>query len=246
MDFVSARLTIPKALLRWWHDNRPRRGVFGALRQLAIEMWEFVRDSTPERRRGRYGDVEYDWDSGADTTSANVNWRDRLVAALVGPGYQPCDPALFRETLDLCHSDFRGFTFVDIGSGKGRALLMAAEYPFRRVVGVELLPQLHEIAERNIAALPAERRKCDDVASLCMDAADFEVPDGALVWFLFNPLPEPALQQMATRLARSLDRDPRTVYLVYHNPVLEHVFSNDSRWQRVAGTMQYCVYRNRM
>jgi hypothetical protein len=79
-----------------------------------------------------------------------------------------------------------------------------------------------------------------------MDAADFEFPPAPLVLFLFNPLPEPALQRLLTRLGESLDARPRTVYAVYHNPVLEHVFSNDARWQRVAGTMQYCVYRNRM
>lgn len=207
-------------------------------------MAEFARDSTPERRRGRYGDVEYDWETGADTTSANVGWRDRLVAALVGPGYQPCDPQLFRETLGMLNADFRSFTFVDIGSGKGRALLMAAEFPFRRVIGVEILPQLHAIAERNIQNFESERRHCGDVVSLCMDGADFEFPPEPLVLFLFNPLPEPALQEVLARLGRSLDQCPRTVYAVYHNPVLEHVFSNDRHWQRVMGTMQYCIYRN--
>jgi SAM-dependent methyltransferase len=239
------RLTIPAALHRWWRENRKHRSSWATLRLFASEMKEFVRDSTPERRRGRYGDIEYDFETGADTTSANVGWRDRLVASLVGPGYQPCDPALFRETLALLDVDFRGFTFVDIGSGKGRALLMAAEHPFRRVIGVELLPQLHAIAERNIATF-APGRPCNDVTSLCMDAAVFEFPEEPLVWFLFNPLPEPALQQVAARVGRSLDQHPRTAYLVYHNPVLEHVFSNDRRWQRLAGTMQYCVYRNRM
>ena len=238
-------MTASSALSRWWRENRKHRSFWGSVRRFAAEMKEFVHDSTPERRRGRYGDIEYDFDTGADTTSANVGWRDRLVAALVGPGYQPCDPALFRETLALLNVDFRGFTFVDIGSGKGRALLMAAEHPFRRVIGVELLPQLHAIAEKNIAAFTGNLQ-CTDVRSFCTDAADFEFPEEPLVWFLFNPLPEPALQQVAASVGRSLDRRPRTVYVVYHNPVLEHVFSNDRRWQRLAGTMQYCVYRNRM
>ena len=240
------RLTIPQAFRRWWRENHKQRGFWATLRLLARETAEFVRDSTPERRRGRYGDIEYDCDTGVDTTSANLGWRDRLVTVLVGPGYQPCDPALFRETLGLLHADLRGFTFVDIGSGKGRALLMAAEYPFRRIVGVELLPQLHAIAQRNIANLDNESAACRDVVSLCMDALDFEFPPEPLVLFLFNPLPEAALQQVLARLGTSFDARPRSVYAVYHNPVLEHVFSNDTRWQRVTGTMQYCIYRNRM
>ena len=239
-------MTIASALRRWWRENYRRRGLRGALRAFGREMAEFIRDSTPERRRGRYGDVEWDCETGANTTSANVNWRDRLVAVLVGPGYQPCDPELFRETLDLLKSDFRSFTFVDIGSGKGRALLMAAEYPFRRVVGVELLPQLHAIAEQNIRGFDHGRQQAEDVVSLCMDAAEFEFPIEPLVVFLFNPLPEPALQQVLARLGESLERRPRTAYAIYHNPVLEYVLANDRRWQRVAGTMHYCVYRNRM
>jgi len=238
-------MTVASALARWWRENRKHRSFWQAVRLFASEMKEFIRDSTPERRRGRYGDIEYDFDTGADTTSANVDWRDRLVAALVGPGYQPCDPALFRETLAMLNVDFRGFTFVDIGSGKGRALLMAAEHPFRRVIGVEILPQLHAIAEKNLATF-TDGRQCDNVVSLCMDAARFEFPEEPLVWFLFNPLPEPALKQVAARVAASLDRRPRTAYLIYHNPVLEHVFSNDPRWQRLGGTLQFCVYRNRM
>jgi len=239
-------MTVASALGRWWRENYRRRGLGGALRAFAGEMKEFVRDSTPERRRGRYGDVEWDCETGADTTSANVNWRDRLASVLVGPGYQPCDPALFRETVEMLGADLRGFTFVDIGSGKGRAMLMAAEYPFRRVIGVELLPQLHEIAEANIRRLDPARRRSGELVSLRMDAADFEFPPEPLVVFLFNPLPEPALQRVLSRLMTSLEQRPHTVYVIYHNPVLEHVLSNDRRWQRVAGTMQYCVYRNRM
>lgn len=239
-------MTIANALRRWWRENYRRRGFRGALRAFGREMVEFVRDSTPERRRGRYGDVEWDCDTGANTTSANVNWRDRLVTVLVGPGYQPCDPELFRETMAMVGTDLRSFTFVDIGSGKGRALLMAAEHPFRRVIGVELLPQLHAIAEQNIRSFDHGKQQAGEVVSLCMDAADFEFPAEPLIVFLFNPLPEHALALVLSRLGESLDRRPRTAYAIYHNPVLEHVLANDHRWQRLAGTMQYCVYRNRM
>lgn len=91
---------------------------------------EFALDSLPSRRRQRYGDVDYDWDFRVDTTSANVGWRDRLLGMLHSP-YQPTDPALFHEMLDSLKIDFRDFTFIDIGSGKGRTLLMASDYPFR-------------------------------------------------------------------------------------------------------------------
>src|SRR5262249_27336931 len=75
----------------------PRRS-FAALGLLLSELWEFVRDSTPEQRRRRYGDVEYDWDHRVDTTSATVGWHDRLLGIFHSP-YQPTEPALFHEML---------------------------------------------------------------------------------------------------------------------------------------------------
>jgi hypothetical protein len=49
---------------------------------LTALWWEFLLDSLPSRRRRRYGDVDYDWDHRVDTTSATVNWRDRLLGLL--------------------------------------------------------------------------------------------------------------------------------------------------------------------
>ena len=106
----------------------------------AAELWGFLRDSTPEQRRRRYGDVEYDWDHRVDTTSATVGWRDRLLGVFHS-AYQPTEPALFHEMLAALNITFEDFTFIDLGSGKGRALLMASDYPFLRIVGVELLPE---------------------------------------------------------------------------------------------------------
>jgi len=42
------------------------------------------------------------------------------------------------------------FTFVDVGAGMGRAMLLAARMPFRAVVGAELNPALAKIAQRNL------------------------------------------------------------------------------------------------
>ena len=131
------------AARRWWNDTAQRDGWASAWRKLAAALWEFARDSTPERLRSRYGDADYDWDHRVNTTSAGVGWRERLLGALHSP-YQPTEPGLFHEMMtDLIRHTSLGpeeFVFCDLGSGKGRTLLMAADYSFQRVVGVELLP----------------------------------------------------------------------------------------------------------
>jgi SAM-dependent methyltransferase len=214
-----------------------------ALRQLAGRLWEFVRDSTPTHRRERYGDVEYDWDHRVDTTCATVGWRDRLRGLFHSP-YQPTEPALFREMLQSLPLDLSKFAFLDIGSGKGRTLLMAADFPFRRILGIELLPELHRVCTENLRSYTSKSQKCFAIEAICGDACQFVSPAEAMVVYLFNPLPEAELRQVVSNLEQSLDLEPRPVYAVYHNPLHENVFA-ESRWfRKIAGTVQYSLYAN--
>ena len=120
---VSCKPGMARAIFEWWKEQSARKGFLPALRCLVAVLWNFLRESTPARRRQRYGDVDYDWDYRVDTTGATVGWRERLLGMLHSH-YQPTEPALFREMLGALNIDFREFTFIDIGSGKGRTLLM--------------------------------------------------------------------------------------------------------------------------
>jgi hypothetical protein len=217
--------------------------VAGTSSLLARELWGFLRDSTPARRRQRYGDMEYDWEHRVNTTSGTVAWRERLLGVFLS-AYQPTDPGLFQEMMASLPIDFRGFTFVDLGSGKGRTLLMASEYPFRRIIGVEILSGLHRVAEENIRAYSSPTQRCIEIESLCEDAVDFGLPDGPLLLYLFNPLPEMSLGQVVAKLERSLRQHPRTVYWLYSNPLLERALAERSGWTKISGTHQYVIYAN--
>jgi SAM-dependent methyltransferase len=237
----SHELGLMQTLRQWWKGSQARAGVLRTARSFAAAIWGFARESTPERRRRRYGDVDFDWDHRVDTTSATVGWRDRLLGTFHSP-YQPTEPALFQEMFGRLEIDFREFTFIDLGSGKGRVLLMAAAYPFRRVVGVELLPELHRVAEENIRKYKSDAQRCFAVQSVCGDAREFLLPPEPTVLYLFNPLQEAGLEQVVASLERSLRKNPRPVYVLYHNPLLEHVLNRSSALKRVGGTEQYSVY----
>jgi SAM-dependent methyltransferase len=230
---------------RRWRESARHAGAWSATRELSADLWEFLRDSTPERRRARYGDIDYDFESGADTTAANVGWRTRLLAALSGAPYQPTVPAEFHEILRAIGADFREFTFVDIGSGKGRALLLAAEYPFRRIVGVEIAPALHEAAHKNVGAWKAKYPDGRVIEARLGDARSFDFPAEPLVVYLFNPLPEAALVGVIARLEQSLLEKPRAAYVVYHHPLIERVLAKSERFEKIGGTHQYAIYRSR-
>ena len=229
----------------WWKEKSTLDGFFSALKCLFTTFWEFARESTPSRRRQRYGDAEYDWDYRVDTTGATVLWRSRLLGMFHSP-YQPTEPTLFHEMMaslkQACPGiDFREFTFLDIGAGKGRALLLAVDYPFRRVVGIELLPELQRVAIENIAKYRSDSQQCFAVDCLLGDAVEFPFPPEPTLLYLFNPLPEAGLIRMVGNLQRSLEEHPRQLFVIYHNPLLEPVLSRTA-FKRIAGTPQFSIF----
>lgn len=254
MDSRSApKSPLPRIGLRhsawsWWREAAHRDGRLAATRQLVTALTDFVRDSTPERRRQLFGDADYDWDHRVNTTSGAVGWRDRLLGVFHSP-YQPTEASLFHEMIAALSAqeafEFRQFTFIDFGSGKGRTLLMASDYPFRRILGVELLPALNAVAQENLGKYRGESQKCFAMESICADATDFVLPDEPIVLFLFNPFPESGLRRAIANLQRSLRDNPRVMYLLYHNPVLEHVLGESVWLEKIGGTHQYSIYSSR-
>ena len=136
---------------------------------------------------------------------------------------------------------FEDFTFIDLGSGKGRTLLMAADYPFRHIIGIELLPSLNEIAQQNLRQYSSESQKCFGLESVCADATIYSFPAGPLLVYLFNPFPEAGLRRTLAKLRQSLHNNPRPAYLLYHNPQLEHLVTA-AGWNKLGGTHQYSIF----
>lgn len=235
-------------LALWWRRESAQKGFLATATAFGGILWEFAIESLPERRKQRYGDAEYDWDFRVNTTGGSVRGRDRFLGLLHSP-YMPTEPLVFHEILDKLLSassiDLREFVFIDLGSGKGRTLLMASDYPFRKIVGVELLPSLHQSAQENIAAYKSENQKCFALKSVCGDACEFAFPEEPLVLYLFNPLPEDGLVRVLKNLQASLGENPRDGFVLYHNPLLEKHLSDQSWLEKLAGTQQFAIYRFR-
>jgi hypothetical protein len=241
---------------RGLRDQAREHGWLQAAATLLANLKDVARDSLPERRRMRFGDIQYDLDHGVNTTWANVGLRTHLREALVGADYQATDPLIFHDAMQAVSSEVtaaRGappssdqreransglgeFTFVDVGSGKGRVLLMAAEYPFRRIVGVELLPELHQVARENV-------KRDERIELVLSDARDFHFPDEPLVVFLFNPFPPWVLRQVLRNLQESLTRKPREMFVVLHNPEHEAELARVAGLRKLAGNDQFVFYR---
>jgi len=233
------RITLARTLRIWWSDNIHQLGFLRASGFFLEQMWDFLRDSTPERRRQRYFDIDYDWEHRVDTTEGTVSFRSRLLGVFHS-AYQSTQPEAFHQMIDGLEIDYSQFIFVDLGSGKGRTLLMACDYPFQRVIGVELLPELHRIAQENIRLYKGGVG--DRVQSVWGDARSFEFPNHPTVLFLFNPFRQAVLEKVLAKLIDSLREHPRAFYVIYYNPVLESVLATKTGMQLIERRQQYATF----
>ncbi len=151
--------------------------------------------------------------------------------------YYGIAPSILRALLDLwqshCHPPLSldHYTFVDIGAGKGRAMLVAAEAPFREVVGIELTPAMAAVARENLDT--AQSRPNQLLAPLRLvegDALALPFPEGPLLLFLFNPFEAPAVRRLLRRLiqqAATPNVDPQTIDILYVNAEHRSILERD-------------------
>lgn len=129
------------------------------------------------------------------------------------------------------------FSFIDVGAGMGRAVLLAAELPFHQAVGVELNPALARIARRNLALWRALERARTPMKILCGDAVEFRLPEGPCLAFLFNPFGAPVMRRLLTAWSKTLPQalagHARQLDLIYVNNEQEHVLERQAGFARL-------------
>ena len=134
-----------------------------------------------------------------------------------GKPYGATPPRIARHLIDLVAARAAEFSFVDIGSGKGRVLMIAAEYPFRRVIGLEHSRMLNEIAAENLRRFRSAHPAAAPIELVTGDAARMKFPDGPLVLFLFNSLGAEAVTEFAAAVKAAYLQAPRKIVVIYYN-----------------------------
>jgi hypothetical protein len=203
-----------------------RRGPLGCARRAWSLAWERADLSGRMwRRKRRAIEAAFDRDRGVDTGGeveldglqlrGQPRWK--------GHKYQGVIPEWIREAIRDLNVHYPSYTFIDMGSGKGRSLLIAAEFPFRQVLGVELAKELHQIAERNIRFdRHADRRRCRDVTSIWADATEHPLPDGDLVIFLHNPFPRQEVERLLENIGVARAAAPRDIRIIFIGSSFDH------------------------
>jgi SAM-dependent methyltransferase len=188
-----------------------RHGVGGVAREGLHRL-----AAIPAQRRQRHRDRDFDRANAVDTAGIVHLGGLEIVSdnRELGTRYQPTNPDVFRTLVEALPIDHREFAFVDYGSGKGRALMLAAEFPFRRIVGVEFSPELTEIARRNLESFGRERRSSTEFELVCVDAVEYDIPDEPAVLYFYNPFAEQVLRRVLERIRASLQARERPAFIV--------------------------------
>ncbi len=194
-----------------------------------------------ERSAGRRCDRDY------GVTTQAIAFLDDLDPEAVGDAgahathYEAVPVADFRALMQCIPAAvIARSSFVDIGAGMGRGVLLASEYPVVQVCGVEVSPALFEVARANVASAPATARKCMDVRVVRGDARIWNYPPGDLVAFMYNPFDATAM--LATLGAIVHRRNPGVTWLMYHTPVERILLDDDPQWNVAGETAAGIVY----
>lgn len=236
---------LTRSFARKLRKSLRRRGVLGTVKTGVVYVGYHARQMTPAARRARVRDVEFDRQFGVDTSGivelSSLDFNSPSYES--GHRYQATSPSLLREALETLKITYDDFIFIDIGSGKGRALLLASEFPFKRVVGVEFAPQLHAIALKNIDSYERRTERSAPMESLCLDAAAYEIPDEQIVFYFYHPFEEDVMSKVLANIKRSVDSHRRRTYVIYQNPLFAELFERVGFLEPTRITEDYIVYR---
>jgi hypothetical protein len=144
------------------------------------------------------------------------------------------------DGLDISHNQF---CFIDIGSGKGRALLMAGKKPFREVIGVELFSELNNEAINNIEKFRNKNLLNAPVKAIATDVLDYEFPDGDTVIYLFNPFDAEIIFELASNLKKIITGRIIIIYCqaVHHETLIS---SGVVEWKYDIPVCSVCFFRH--
>lgn len=161
-----------------------------------------------------------------------------------GVMYAGTDPKSFKKLFDNFEIDHEKFVFVDLGSGKGRVLLMAAEYPFQKITGVEFAAELNAIAQKNIRNYRNKKQKCMNLESVRADAAEFVPPAQPTIYYIFNPFLAEVLSKVVNNIEQSLADNPREIYFIYAYPTQKHIFEQSPVFNEIYSDEWYSIFKN--
>jgi SAM-dependent methyltransferase len=158
----------------------------------------------------------FDLEYGTDTfTRAQVRVSESVSPEEMSWGYGPVNQDFFREMMNAIKLPLSPYAFIDVGVGKGAALMLASEYAFRRYIGVDINEDLIRAGRANVAAFNARTQRTLDPEWVRCDFMRWPLPPEDSLFFLNNPFPDALSLEAVEHISVSLRDQPRRALLVY-------------------------------
>jgi SAM-dependent methyltransferase len=195
-----------------WHAAHALVGFSLALGQFApthiLQQLRYALFRVSERlHEWRYGIA-----SDGEILASDLGITEKSCHDYLATGYMRFRQLM--KQIEIHESD----VFLDYGSGLGRAVILAATYPFRKVIGVELVADLHARAAENVRRA-VNRLRCRDIELYNVDARHFRIPPEVTVIYLWNPFDGDVLREVFGNIQRSIVEHPRTVTILHLSPI---------------------------
>lgn len=239
-----------RSLARKCRSSIARRGFLGSL-QWVVDSRSFYLSKycSPLSRLSIWCLVQVERLRFGTDTAAVVQLADldiRSQNRRHGQQYQATRHRQFLKVLRaLGINDHREWTFIDLGSGKGRVLLAAAAFPFAKIVGVEFSAELNAIARENIAKRLG-RLRCQQIEVVYADAAEWQFPNGKMIVYLYNPFDSEVLARVLDNLETALRVHQQEAYVIYVTPAWKEIFDRSPLLRAVRSSGTISIYRTRI
>lgn len=215
--------------------------IYGALwapplKSLLVRL-PFVRRIYDGWRRVHPFDAAYGIETSGSVTAGDCA-PNAVMAAQISP-YGGSQPTIVRRSLAWL-PDHGQYAFVDLGCGKGRPLVVASEFPFRRLLGIEIAPELAGVARANAAVIAAAFPDRTAIEIQIGDATAVSLPGELAVYFMYHPFHRSLVISLVANLESQLEAGLQHAFLVYYNPVHGELLDSSPRFSRwCAATLPY-------
>lgn len=216
-----------------------REGIFRTPRRVLVSLhWRYVQYRD---------DISFDRKYGIETSKVESEYMNEVESeyASACEFYEPTRWRHFKKIMEAVPIDHRDFIFIDAGCGKGRVLMFASFFNFKRIIGVEFSEQLVTIARRNMVKFAEKTGMKSAFDIQCTDIALFDLPDGNLVIYLYNPFHGELMKLFIEKIRQFVERGDFQVYIAYRNPVCAEMFEEKPFLETLAHNQEYSIYRSR-
>jgi hypothetical protein len=230
--------------MRHFFQRVARHGVIGTIKLLPTNLRNVARTLSPSAIAARRRDRDFDRRHSTITSGfiplGALGISGQSVAH--GNAYEPIPPGRFDEMMRVLPSDLSDFIFIDYGSGRGRALLLASYYPFKEIIGIEFSQRLHQDAVLNLQKYRPPERVCYNSKSLLLDATQFVPPPDPTIVLFNNPFDREIMSVVLQRIESAHRSQQSPIYVLYAYPEQEDLLSSSAFWVKLGSGHLWSVF----